>query len=124
MGKSRLYAISLETGGAALWSDGGDGKRKYLEFDGVKIVSATEAGGEIIFGIAELAPTEEGKSREYNQNGVSVSYKKDMALILNAGPSAGGSSGNGSSSGDESSGGGLSSLVTSNDSIINYWLYK
>ena len=124
MGKSRLYAISLENGGAALWSDGGDGKKKYLEFDGVKIVSATE-GDDIIFGIEELAPTEEGKSREYNQNGVSVSYKENFALILDAGPSGDGSTGDGYGSPDDGpSDGKFPGGVTPNDSIINYWLYK
>jgi hypothetical protein len=37
-GESRLYALSLETGQAALW---GNGNKKYLRFDGIKITGLT-----------------------------------------------------------------------------------
>jgi hypothetical protein len=107
MGKSRLYAISLESGGAVLW---GDRTRKYIELDGVKIVSATETGSGIEFGIAELDPNRARTSMN-SINEASVSYNGNTGQINVEPPD------------DGSSVGGSSSLVAPNDSIIN-WHYN
>jgi hypothetical protein len=116
MGKSRLYAISLKNGGAVLW---GDGKKKYLELDGVKIVSATETGSGIIFETAELDPNIAGTSRDsIDEASFSHNGKTGQITVRPLGD------GDGDDYYGEPVDGGSSGPEAPNGSIINYWLYK
>jgi hypothetical protein len=111
MGKARLYAISLEGGRSVLWNDG---DTKYLEFDGIKFVNATvsEKGDTVtaVFGFRrmhkERSDSDIRRHTGNKKNGGLSEVKGLDALVLRL-----------------TSGGGNSPVV-SNDSMINYWLYK
>jgi hypothetical protein len=106
-GKSRLYAISLEDG-SGKW----EGNGKYHEYEGVKIVNATDMGdGTTAFGAAALDPSKEGieslrKDEDGNLYLVEVGKENERG---------------GTSPGED---GGSSSPIKPNDTIINYWLSK
>jgi hypothetical protein len=109
LGKSRLYAISLETGRAELWDDG---NTKYLEFDGIKFASFTlsEKGDTSTLVMAFRAlhrPNAERDIGRHTGRQDALSRVKGLdALVI------------------KMKGAGGRSNVVSNDSALNYWIYK
>jgi hypothetical protein len=112
-GTSRLYALSLETGGSSMW--GGDSPKKYLEFDGIKIVSFTVSEkGENSTLVAAYQVLDQGLANTDINNYTKGEEKEETlskvdgldALVVRM-----------------SSGGGGRSKVTSNDVVVNYWRF-
>jgi hypothetical protein len=107
-GESRLYALSLETGQAALW---GSGNKKYLRFDGIKITGLTvskKGGAQSLLVSYEVLDRDAAEKSIGQNTGAEESLTKvggmdALALKMPDGDNV------------------RKSSVKNNDSVVEYW---
>ncbi|MDR3279563.1 MAG: hypothetical protein LBT23_03530 [Synergistaceae bacterium] len=113
LGISRLYAVEMDTGKAGMW--GNDEPTKFLEFDGLKFIGFTlsQRGNIatllITYNVLDKNAADLSKRRHTDDEGTLNDVEGLDALSQTLG------------SGDGSPPIGR---ITSNDSVLNYWLYN
>jgi hypothetical protein len=109
-GTGRLYALEIESGRDGLWS----GDKKYLEFDGIKMSGFTlsKSGNTstllITYQVLNIADARDGIDKHVTNESALTEVAGDLNAL----------------SVTMTTGGGGSSNITSNDGVLNYWLYN